>query len=127
MKHFPNEVHTAAPGLGPGDFVSPTGIDLHDCHCSYGYSSELVSKEKTKALGVKLCGELKSHTAKGYRKPIGSRANVRAGKKLGRVFTDLSGPKPIIWEASSHDLETRTATPREDISARIALEHRFEE
>lgn len=33
--------------------------------------------------------------AKEYRKPIGSRTNTRADKKLGRVFVDLGGPKAV--------------------------------
>ena len=31
--------------------------------------------------------------AKGYRKPIANSTKLRATKKLGRVFVDLSGPK----------------------------------
>ena len=33
VKHFSDEAPTAVPVLAPGNFVSPTSIDINDFHC----------------------------------------------------------------------------------------------
>ena len=63
----------------------------------HGHGNELLLRETAKSLGLELVGKLRSCTgcsmAKGYRKPIANSTKLRATKKLGRVFVDLSGPK----------------------------------
>ena len=74
-------------------------IDVNDFHVSYGHAHEALLRETAKRMGVKLSGTLKPCSGcslgKGLRKGIPSSTSTRAVKKLGRVFVDVSGPKPI--------------------------------
>ena len=63
-----------------------------------GHSNELLLlRETVKSLGLELVGKLTPCTgcsmAKGYRKLIPNGTKLRATKKLGRIFVDLSEPK----------------------------------
>ena len=91
-------VPLAFPVIAPGSADSrETAVDINVFHCTQGHASEFLLRETAKSLGIELLGDLKPCTgcsmAKGYRKPIASSTKSRASKKLGRVFTDLSGPK----------------------------------
>lgn len=99
VKLFPDMAPAAVPVLAPGDSVSPACIDGNDFLCWYGHSTKTLLNVATKALGVKLRGELKPYTGcpmvLGYREPIGSRTRPREDKNIGRVFGYLSGPKSM--------------------------------
>lgn len=74
-------------------------IDVNDFHVSYGHAHENLLCETAKRMGIKLSRTLKPCSGcslgKGLRKGIPSSTSTRAVKKLGRVFVDVSGPKPI--------------------------------
>ena len=76
----------------------PRTVDINLFHASYGHAHEGLLRRTAKDLGVTLSGTLQPCTgcslAKGLRKGISSSTENRATKKLGRVFVDLSGPKP---------------------------------
>lgn len=98
---FPKRYDAVAfPVLAPGNSALSSMADISDFHCLYGHSNEIILRETAKQLGIELQREQMPCTgcsmAKGYRKPSGSRINTRADKKLGRLFVDLSAPKPIF-------------------------------
>ena len=91
---IPLACHVIAPGSAN---LRGTTVGINVFHCVHGHANEFVLREITKSLGVELLGRLRPCTgcsmAKGYRKTIANNTKLRATKKLGRVFVDLSGPK----------------------------------
>ena len=84
--------------LAPGN-KSPTSTDINAFHCSYAHVNEELLRATARKLGVTLTGKLNPcigcSMAKGLRKAIHKTTSTRANKKLGRVFVDLCGPKPV--------------------------------
>lgn len=90
----------ALPVLAPGSAVSHTiSMDINLSHYMYGHASELLLRKTANFLGVELQREMKpctgSSMSKGYRNKILRSTKTKLGKKLRRVFVDLSGPKSI--------------------------------
>ena len=77
--------------------TSPFDINAH--HCAHGHIHGALLRKTAEQTGTILEGMLHeckgSLMAKGLRKPVPRSIHVRAGKKLGRVFVDLSGPKQV--------------------------------
>lgn len=91
----PTEIANAvvAPGSAPLKHATP--ININDVQCVF----EVNLRNTAAQMGVTLKGELHGCKGcsihKGARKPIKRSTSSRADRKLGRVFVDLSGPKPV--------------------------------
>ena len=88
-------VDTACAVISPGQAKAPiTPTDINLFHCTYGHTHEALLKQTSKQQGISLSGELYEcrgcSMAKGPRKPIARSTDTREGKKLERVFVDLS-------------------------------------
>ena len=86
--------------LAPGQQPNKSVIDINDYHCAAGHSHEVLLRKTAEQQGIALEGNLLEcrgcSMAKGLRKSIKQSTHTRAGKKLGRVFVDLSGPKVVV-------------------------------
>ena len=86
--------------LAPGQQPNKSAIDINDYHCAAGHSHEVLLRKTAEQQGIALEGNLLEcrgcSMAKGLRKSIKQSTHTRAGKKLGRVFVDLSGPKVVV-------------------------------
>ena len=84
-----------APRLTPTTL--PVGINAY--HCVHGHIHEALLRKTAEQTGVILEGTLHEckgrSMAKGLRKPISRSIHILADKNFGRVFVDLSGPKPV--------------------------------
>ena len=70
-----------------------------DYRCAAGHSHEVLLRKTAEEQGIVLEGKLLEcrgcSMAKGLRKGNKQSTHTRAGKKLGRVFVDLSGPMVV--------------------------------
>ena len=89
-------------------------IDINDYYCAAGHSHEVLLRKTAEQQGIALEGNLLEcrgcSMAKGLRKSIKQSTHTRAGKKLGRVFVDLSGPKVVSLSAGSGTLSLCATT-----------------
>ncbi|CAN0224881.1 unnamed protein product, partial [Scytosiphon promiscuus] len=87
---------TIAPGLTP-----TTNVDINAYHrsTSHAHSRLLVHSAKQQGVTFEKGSVLKPcigcSTAKGFRAPVKNSTECRSDEKLGRVFVDLSGMKPV--------------------------------
>ena len=85
--------------LAPGQLPNKPAININDCHCAAGHSLKVLLRKTAEQQGIVLEGKLLEcrgcSMAKGLRKGIKQSTHIRADKKLGRVFVDLSGPKVV--------------------------------
>ena len=76
-----------------------SAININDFHAAYGHANEVLLRDTATRMGITLVGELQPCSgcsqAKGLKKGVPSSTSTRSDKKLGRVFIDLSGPKPV--------------------------------
>ena len=98
--------------LAPGQLPKKPAVDINDYHCAAGHSHEVLLRKTAEQQGIVLKGKLLEcrgcSMAKGLRKGIKQSTHIRADKKLGRVFVDLSGPKVVVsWEETVHSHRAR--------------------
>ena len=74
-------------------------VDINAYQCAHGHIHEAMLRKTVEQTGAILEGTLhgckRCSMEKGLRKPISRSTHVRADKKFGRVFVDLSGPKQV--------------------------------
>ncbi|CAM9949743.1 unnamed protein product, partial [Choristocarpus tenellus] len=91
---------TAPWGLSGG--MRPTrNMDINQMHHQLGHCNEAMVRRYAKECGVHLTGEWQHYCkgcaiGKAHRKPVPKVTSGRSEKRLGRVFIDLSGPKPKV-------------------------------
>ena len=86
--------------IAPGAPQSPQIVDINDFYCAHAHMHEDLLRITAKQLGVQLRGELLPcqgcSEAKGFRKRAKPFTHNRADKPAGRLFVDLTGPKPVL-------------------------------
>ena len=86
--------------IAPGAPQSLQIVDINDFQCAHAPMHEELLRKTAKQLGVQLRGELLPcqgcSEAKGFRERVKPFPNNRADKPAGRLFVDLTGPKPVL-------------------------------
>ena len=102
--------------LAPGKLPNKPDANMNDYHCAAGHSHEALLRKNAEQQGIVLEGKLLEckgcSMAKGLHRGIKQSTRTRAGKKLERVFVDLSGPMVV----KSHRGKRYTIIVRDDIS-----------
>ena len=85
--------------LAPGKLPNKPVVNIHDYHCAAGHSHKELLRKTAEHQGVVLEGTLLECNGcsmeKGLRRGIKQSTHTQAGKKLGKGFAYLSGPKVI--------------------------------